>query len=84
MIIYDIDTGIRHYVGKDDPFGVDTICGKQIPCDRVLSVNGDYYTNCDCPECLYEIHKDLKRRPKKRPANRTKNYRGGKNVPLSV
>jgi hypothetical protein len=79
MIVYDMDTDLRHYVAKDDTFGVDTFCGKQIPSDRMLEVP-DYYPNCDCQNCLFEIQKDLKRRPKKRPARKSRRKKESLNV----
>ena len=69
MIIYDIDGGLKHYVGTEDTFGITTLCGKQLTIDRVLQTNVDTYKDCDCSDCLYEIEKDLKRRPAKKSKN---------------
>lgn len=78
MIIYDIDGGKKHYTASEATFGIETLCGKQIPIDRILPMKGNTYNNCDCPDCLYEIEKDLKRRPtKKKPMS-------DKSIPLSV
>lgn len=66
MIVYDIDGGLKHYVASDATFGVETLCGKQIPVDRILPIKDDNYCSCDCEDCLDEIEKDLKKRlPKK-------------------
>ena len=77
MIVYDIDGGLKHFVAKEETFGIETICGKQIPIDRILPVE-DNYNNCDCGDCLYEVDKDLKRRPPKKANN------GGKTIRLPV
>lgn len=78
MIVYDIDGGHKHYVASEATFGVETLCGKQIPIDRILPMKEDTYSSCDCGDCLYEIEKDLKRRPPKKKSS------GGNFKTLSV
>lgn len=63
MLAYEILTGKKHFIGNDNSFVIDTICGKEIPCDAYLKVEG-LFPDCDCGNCLLEIAKDLHRRPK--------------------
>lgn len=78
MIVYDIDGGKKHYTASEATFGVETLCGKHLPIDRIIESKVNTYLNCDCEDCLYEIEKDLKRRStKKKPVS-------GKSIPLSV
>ena len=65
MLIQERDTGLRHFVGKEEPFGIDTICGKSLVSDEFIKVEGDY-TKCTCEKCFDEIDRDLHRRPAKK------------------
>lgn len=72
MIVYDIDGGKKHYTASEATFGVETLCGMQLPVDRFVESKPNTYHNCDCENCLYEIEKDLKRRPSKKKIDNTK------------
>jgi hypothetical protein len=64
MIAQDIFNGKKHFVAKEYPFGIDTICNEEIPCDRYILIEG-YYSDCNCSNCLQTIHKDLKKKSSK-------------------
>jgi hypothetical protein len=67
MLIKDL-SGIKHFVAKEYPFGVDTICGIKYVTDEFENVSG-YYTDCTCEKCFSEIESDLKRPAKKKVKN---------------
>lgn len=64
MLIRDNINGIKHFVEKELPFGVDTICGKELINGEFIKVDGEY-TKCTCEKCFDEIDKDLRSKPEK-------------------
>jgi hypothetical protein len=65
MLIREYSTGLRHFVGKTAPFGIDTICGKELITDDFVTIDGGY-TECTCEACFDEINRDLNRKPIKK------------------
>lgn len=64
MLAKELFNGIQHFIAVEQPFGIDTVCGKDLPVDQYILVEGEF-PNCDCVACREEIEKDLKRRPPK-------------------
>ena len=72
MLVKEISTGDLHFIGKEDLFGVDTICYKELVSGEYIKVDGEY-TKCTCEKCFDEIEKDLRKRPAKIEKRKSKN-----------